>query len=84
MKDMGEKHRTSLAQLTLLAVNHKPWWQQEEQAPKQALAGSGSGAWDGQRVNFNGMDHKEFTTIYESMPSGTVYVGPDGKRRVRK
>ena len=42
------------------------------------------GAWDGKRTTFTGMDSNEFTSIYDSMPPGTEYVGPDGKRRTKK
>lgn len=59
-------------------------WTQGQQGGAQSPAGNGSGAWDGKRIDFNGMNPDEFTAIYDSMPSGTVYVGPDGKRRVRK
>ncbi len=79
MSEMGEKIGQS-GTVDIVGRNYNPWWQQEEQALEQgAPAGNGSGAWDGKRTNFNGMQDNSFDTIYESMPSGTTFIGPDGK-----
>ena len=94
MNDMGEK----LGQGSTTASvgrNYAPWWEQEARTPAQSTQqgrqtqaqqpqADGSGAWDGKRTTFTGMAGESFTPIYDSMPSGTKYVGPDGKERVKK
>ena len=88
MNDMGEK----LGQGSTTASvgrNYAPWWEQEARTPAQSTQqgrqtqaqqpqADGSGAWDGKRTTFTGMAGESFTPIYDSMPSGTKYVGPDG------
>ena len=46
--------------------------------------GSPSTKWDGKTTDYSGMDGSEFQGVYDQMPPGTVYTGPDGKRRTKK
>jgi hypothetical protein len=85
MTDMGEKLGQK-STIDSVGRNYAPWWKQEESNPAQTTpqgGGGTQGGWDGERTTFTGMEDATFDAIYDSMPEGTEFTGPDGMRYVK-